>query len=122
MGLGSRGHRGEVVWTLTLVGPVRDGHSYIFAPVCILGLGWRGSEAADARLRGCAHGCHAVSILIGACGHLVRGAVRDEALGDLKFGMLQLLLQLGMLIGSGQLLIGGRGTLSGHHAVPPFVW
>lgn len=111
-----------MVLALTLVGPVRDGHSHVFAPVGILGLGWGGGEAADARLGGGAHGRHAVSVLIGARGHLVGGAVRDEALGDLKLGVLQLLLQLGMLIGPGQLLIGGRGAFGGHHAVPSFVW
>lgn len=100
---------------------MRDGDGHALAALAVLGLGGGGGEAADARLRGGAHGGHAVGVVGGAGGHLVGGAVGDEALRDLELGVLQLLLQLGVLVGASQLLVGGRGALRRHHAVPALV-
>ena len=107
---------------LTLVGSVGDGHGHVLAAVVVLGFGRRGGEAADAGLRRRAERGHAVGRVVGAGGHLVRGAVADEALGDLELGVLQVLLQLGVLVGAGQLLVGGGGALRGHHAVTALIW
>ena len=99
-----------------------DGHGHVLAAVVVLGFGRRGGEAADAGLRRRAERGHAVGRVVGAGGHLVRGAVADEALGDGELGVLQVLLQLGVLVGAGQLLVGGGGALRGHHAVTPLIW
>lgn len=98
-----------------------DGHGYILAPVVVLRFGRRGGEAADAGLRRRAHGRHAVGVVVGARGHLVGGAVGNKALCDLELGVLQVLLQLGVLVGSRQFLVGGRGALRRHHAVAALV-
>lgn len=96
---------------LTFVSAVGNGHSHVFTPVIVLWFGWGGGEAADARFRRRAEGGHAFRRVVGTCGHLVRGAVGDEALGDGELGVLQVLLQLGVLVSSGQLFVSGRGAL-----------
>lgn len=106
---------------LTLVGAMGNGHCNVFAAVVILWFGRRSSEATDAWFRWCAHRSHAVCVIVGACGHLIRGAVRDKALCDLKLGVLQVLLQLSMFVRSGQLLVCGRRTLCGHHTVSSLI-
>lgn len=109
------------MFILTFVRTVGNGHGHIFTAVVVLRFGWRGSEAADAGFRRRAEGSHAVRRVVGTCGHLVRGAVGDETLGDGKLGVLQVLLQLGVLVGPRQLLVGGGGALGGHHAVATLV-
>lgn len=106
---------------LTLVGAVGNGHCHVFAAIIVLRFGWGGSEATDARFGWCAHRGHAVCVIVGAGGHLIRGAIRDEALCDLELGVLQVLLQLSMFVRSGQLLVCGRRTLCGHHTVSSLI-
>lgn len=107
----TRKRRNSHPFLLTFVSTVGNGNSHIFTAVIVLRFGWRGSEAADTRFRRRAERGHAVCRVIGTCGHLVRGAVRDETLCNGELGMLQVLLQLGVLVGPCQLLIGGRGAL-----------
>lgn len=81
------------------------GHGHVHDPADVLRLGRGSSEAADARL-GRRAGRQAVGVVVGAGRHLLRGSVGDEALGDGEFGVAQLLLHLGVLVGPGQLLVG----------------
>ena len=97
------------------------GHGHVHHPGDVLRLGRRGSEAADSGLRRRAGG-QTVSVVVGSGRHLLRGRVRDEALGDGELSMAQLLLHLGVLIGSGQLLVGGGGALCRHHAASCSIW
>ena len=113
---------GSYLCTLTFVSAVGNGHGHIFTAVVVLRFGWRGSEAADARLGRRAERRHAVRRVVGTCGHLVGRAVGDETLGDGELGVLKVLLQLGVLVGPGQLLIGGGGALRRHHAVATLIW
>lgn len=99
---------------LILTRSVCFGHSHVHDPAGILWFWWRGSEAADARLRGRA-GCHTVCVVVGPGCHLLRGCVRDEALCDGELGVAQLLFHLGMLVRSGELLVRRGSTLRGHH-------
>lgn len=99
-GLGQRG----------LTRSVSLGHGHVHDPADVLRLGRGSSESADARFGGCAGG-QAVGVVVGACRHLLRGSVRDEAFGDGEFGVAQLLLHLGVLVGSGELLVGGGRAL-----------
>ena len=98
-----------------------NGHSHVLPAVVVLRLRRRGGEAADARLGRRAEGRHAVRRVVGAGGHLVGRAVGDEAVGDGELGVLQGLLERGVLGGTRQLLVGGRGALCGHHAVATLV-
>lgn len=107
---------------LTFVCPVGNGHRHVLPAVVVLRFGGRGGEAADARLRRRAEGGHAVRGVVGTGGHLVRWAVGDEALCNGELGVLQVLLQLGVLVRSGQLLVGGGGALRRHHAVTTLIW
>lgn len=97
------------------------GHGHVHDPAGILWFWWRGGEAADARLRGCA-GCHTVCVIVGTGCHLLRGRVRDEALCDSELGMAQLLFHLSVLICSGEFFVCRGSTLSGHHAASSTVY
>lgn len=107
---------------LTFISTVWNGHSHIFTTIIVLRFGWWSGEAADAWFRRRAEGGHAVCRVIGTCSHLVRWAVGDETLRDGELGMLQVLLQLGVLVGPRQLLVGGRGALCRDHAVATLIW
>lgn len=87
------------------------GHGHVHDTTDILRFGGRCCEATDARLRWRAGG-QAVCVVVGAGGHLLGGGVRDEALCDGELGVAELLFHLGVLVGSGQLFVGGGGTLS----------
>lgn len=86
------------------------GHSHVHDAADILRFGRRSSEAADARFRWRAGG-QTVGVVVSSCRHLLGRSVGDEALGDGKLGMAELLLHLGVLVGSGQFLVGGGGAL-----------
>lgn len=93
----------------TFVGTVWYRHRDVLAAIVVLRFRWRRREAADARLGRRAHRRHAVSVVIGSRGHLVRRTVGDEALGDLELGVLKMLFQLGVFVGASQFLVrGGR--------------
>ena len=109
------------LWQRGLTRSVGLGYGHVHDPADVLRLGRGSSEAADAWFGRCAGG-QAVGVVVGACCHLLWGSVRDEALGDGEFGVAQLLLHLGVLVGSGELLIGGGRALRWHHAAPRSVW
>ena len=81
----------------------------------ILRFGGRGGEPADPRLRRGAGG-QTVRVLVCPRRQLLGRRVRDEALCDGELGVPQLLLHLGVLVGPGQLFVGGGGAFRGDHA------
>jgi len=113
------GVRSDTVCGLTR--SVGLGRRHVHDPADVLRLGRGSSEAADARF-GRRAGGQAVRVVVGARRHLLRGSVRDEAFGDGELGVAQLLLHLGVLVGPGELLVGGGRALRRHHAAPRSVW